>query len=257
MGVELLIKEDLEVVGTELEIFALCSHVEVLQNLTSVGSYREVYHLHGKEGAFVSGIIFKNFGANSVDPAEYEEMPVMLHGTVSQYKDVRQVIIKSITPIGDRVDKNDLLAEMADTKILDELNEIIWGKKSMHAFSFDHLKPALGLEDATAGTYTERLLKILQMGVAHYPDIIQEYINNISLLSNFYLKKEGTLDNRLDMLKLKDDTLTRALLFGYKDYPEYEEFIKLHHLIMKPRGCVLEILDYNFNTHTGGGSSIQ
>lgn len=254
MSADLLMKEDIEF-GKRIKIIALCSEVEVLQNLSTTGSYREVYHLHGRSGAFISGIIFKNFGANQVEVEAFTDAPVLVEGIVGEYRGVKQIRIESITPLSDTLDKNDLLAEMVDTEMVSSVNDIIWAH-SMYSFSFEHLRPAIGLEESTAGTFIERLLKFLQMGVAHYLELTREYIDNISLLTDYFFKSEGNLMDRLDLIQVKDSHLLRALLFSPKEYPEYEEFVKLHHLIMKPRGCVLEILDNNFGYNSTGGSDI-
>lgn len=254
MSADLLMKEDIEF-GKRIKIIALCSEVEVLQNLSTTGSYREVYHLHGRSGAFISGIIFKNFGANQVEVEAFTDAPVLVEGIVGEYRGVKQIRIESITPLSDTLDKNDLLAEMVDTEMVSSVNDIIWAH-SMYSFSFEHLRPAIGLEESTAGTFIERLLKFLQMGVAHYLELTREYIDNISLLTDYFFKSEGNLMDRLDLIQIKDSNLLRALLFSPKEYPEYEEFVKLHHLIMKPRGCVLEILDNNFGYNSTGGSDI-
>ena len=248
MSADLLVKEDIQV-GNRVEVIALCSKVDVIQNVSTPGSYREIYHLSGKEGAYVSGIIFKNFGASLVNEEMFTDVPVLVKGTIGEYRDAKQIHIESITSLVEVLDKNDLLAQMVDLEMVDEVNDIMWNNGSIFGLSGDHLKPAIGLEEAGAGTYVSRLKTFLQLALIVDEEKTKEYVEASSLLSMYYITKEGSLDNKLDLLKHLDSPLLRALLFSYKDYPEYEEFVKLHHLIMKPRGCVLEILD---TIHVGG-----
>lgn len=246
MANELLNKLDI-VFGERVEVIALCSKVEIKQNLSSVGSYREIYHLNGKEGAFVSGVLFKNNSASAVDVDLFKGAPVLVIGTVGEYRDVLQVHIESVRLLTDVIDRNDLLLEMVDYSIVDSVNDIMFDYKSMYNLSINHLGSPLGLTEAGAGDYPKRLLKLLQMTKDQYPEIIDTYIENISLLTNYYLNTEGTLQDRFEVIGQSNIPLIQALLFSCKEYPEYEEFVKLHHLIMKPRGCVLEILDSIFN----------
>lgn len=248
MNADLLIKEDI-VFGERVEIIALCSKVEVKQNLSTTGSYREIYYLHGKEGAFVSAILFKMNSIDRVDVEAFTDAPVLVAGTIGEYRGVNQIHIESITPLTHMLDKNDLLAEMVDTTILDEINELLFERNSMYNLSFKHLRPGIGLEDSTAGTFAIRLLKFLQIGRIHYPEHIDQYIASISLLTPYYLETEGTLRDRFEVVSATESDLIKALLFIPREYPEYEEFIKLHHLIMKPRGCVLEISDSVFSNN--------
>lgn len=255
MAADLLIKEDI-VFGDRVELIALCSKVEVKQNLSTTGSYREIYYLHGKDGAFVSAILFKLNSVDKVDMEAFTDAPIMVTGTIGEYRGVNQIHIESISPITHMLDKNDLLAEMVDTTILDTINEILFERNSMYNLSFQHLKPAQGLEESTAGTFALRLRKLLEIGRIHYSTIIDEYIGVISLLSPYYLETEGTLRDRFEIIRATESDLVKALLFVPKEYPEYEEFVKLHHLIMKPRGCVLEILDSAFTTNSNSGGDI-
>jgi len=255
MSADLLVKDDI-VFGNRIEVIALCSKVEVMQNVSSAGSYREIYHLSGKDGAFVSGIIFKNFGATKVDEELFTDCPVLVKGTIGEYRDAKQIHIESISPLKEVLDKDDLLAEMVDSRLIDEVNDILWSHESLFGISLAHLKPAIGLEEAGSGTYAVRLKKFLQAGLIIDAQLTAEYIDAISLLSNYYLNTENTLTSRLDLLKHLDTPLIRALLFGCGDCPEYEEFVKLHHLIMKPRGCALEILDTAYTIRFGDRSDI-
>lgn len=247
MNADLLIKEDI-VFGDRVEVIALCSKVEVKQNLSTTGSYREVYYLHGKEGAFVSAILFKMNSVDKVDIEKFTDAPVLVVGTIGEYRGVEQIHIESIRPLTDVLDRNDLLAQMVDTQILDSVNDILFEQESMYNLTFAHLGPADGLEEATAGTFALRLLKFLQIGRVHYPEFTKEYISNIGLLADYFLTTEGNLDDRFNVLESAENNrvLLRGLLFVQKEYPEYEEFIKLHHLIMKPLGCTVEILDSVF-----------
>lgn len=245
---DLLIKEDI-VLGNRVEVIALCSKVEVKQNLTAVGSFREIYHLSGKEGSFVSGIIFKNNNAERVDVELFEDAPVLVKGVIGEYNDMLQIHIESIGPLTQHIDKNDLLAEMVDTRVLDDLNDILWSLKSMYTLSYQHLKPSKGLDDVGAGTMAFRLLKFLQIGLVHYPEKVAEYASCISILIDLYMNTVFTLDDRFSAVKTNDTPMMRVLL-GFADYPEYEEFVKLHHLIMKPKGWSIEILGDNTNNYS-------
>lgn len=256
MGADLLIKEDI-VFGNRVEVIALCSKVEVKQNFSTTGSYREVYYLNGKDGAYISGIIFKMVGADAVDVEVFTDTPVLVKGTVGEYRGVHQILIESVTPLTDVLDKNDLLAEMVDTSILDTINDILYAHQCMYPLSFKHLRPAIGLEESTAGTFALRMLKFLQIGMVHYPEQTREYIDNFSLLAEYFLDTEGTLMDRITLVKAADSAVVQAVLFNAVDQPEYEEFTKLHHLIMKPRGCVLEIMDHVFGNHSSGGGDIH
>ena len=248
MGVDLLQKEHIEF-GKRVEVIALCSKVEVKQNLSSVGSYREIYSLNGKEGTFISGIIFKVSGSSQVDVDKFTDEPVLVVGTIGEYRDALQIHIESITPIGLKLDKNDLLAEMVDTKLLDELNDTVWNLGSSYTHTFNHLRPALGLVDVGAGTYIERLYRFILMANISYPDLVKEYIQNISLLTSFYTECEGTLSERVNMCTISKSTLLMNVLFNDTTTPEHEDFVKLHNLIMKPRGYALEILDCSRSTN--------
>lgn len=252
---ELLTGNDLTV-GQRVEAFAYCSHVEVLQNVTSVGSYREVYHLHGMQSAYLPALIFKQGITPPVDTEMYKDEPVMVKGVISEYKGVLQITIESITAIGNKVDVNDLLASMVDTRLVDEVNDFLFANKSLTHLSQRYLKPALGIEGSLAGTLVLRIQRFLEISTKVYPELASEYMDKLSVLAQYYLTTEGNIDDRLTMLVSNDSKLLRALLFGTKDYPEYEEFVKLHHLLMKPRGYRLEILDSAFDINSNSNSDI-
>lgn len=255
MSADLLRKEDI-VFGNKLEVIALCSRVEVKQNFSTTGSYREIYYLHGYDGAFISGIIFKLHSAPMVEEEVFTDVPVLVKGTVGNYREVDQIHIESISPLTDVLDRDDLLAEMVDTSIIDSVNDILYDHQSMYNLTFKHLQPALGLEEATAGSFALRLYKLLKIGVWHYPEETKEYIKSIALLAEYFLGTECTLNDRFELLHAADKDLMKALFFSTKDYPEYEEFVKLHHLIMKPRGVAIEIVD-NIFTSNNNNSGIR
>lgn len=238
--------------GEKVEVIGLCSKVEIKQNLSTTGSYREVYHIAGKDGAFITGIIFKENSLQRVEPLDFEDQPIYVTGTIGEYRDVLQIHIESITPLGDKLDKDDLLAEMASTEILDEINDILYEQGSHYQFSLRHLKPAKGLVDTGAGTMAERILRLLQVGVRMYPEQTSQFVSAISGLTELYLATEATLEDKINYVSKQNTNLTRALLFNDKECPELEEFVKLHHLIMKPRGYVLEILDTNHFGYCNG-----
>lgn len=233
-------------IGDRIEAIAYCSNVEVLQNLTAVGSFREIYHLHGMTSSYMPAILFKQGLAKPVDKEAFRDEPVMVTGTVSEYKGVLQIHIESITPVGKQVDVNDLLSNMVDTRLIDEVNDLLFSIKSLTHLGSRFLKPAMGLDGSLAGTLALRLHRFISIGLQHFNEETLEYVENLSLLAEFYLDKEGTMDERLDFLKHTDSRLIRAILFGVKSYPEYDEFVKLHYLLMKPKGYEINIVEVDY-----------
>lgn len=237
-------------IGDRVTLLAICSRVEILQNLTQVGSHREIYHLHGKQNAYLPGLIFKQGTRPLVDPSAYKDEPVLVEGTISEYQGVTQIHIETIVPVGDKVDKNDLLAEISDLRLVDAINDHFFQLKSLIMFNASHLKPASGLIDSNAGTYLERLNLILVLSRVMYPHLVEEYVENISLTSDFYLNSEGSLDDRLETISLTDSKLVRALIFKNDEYPEYTEFVNFHHMIMKPVGVTVQVSNNYFSSTT-------
>lgn len=250
MSADLFKKEDI-FLGNKVELIALCSKIEVFQNVSTAGSYREIYHLAGKDGAYITAIIFKSLGASRADLETFEDQPVLVKGVIGEYREALQIYIESITPLKGVLDRNDLLGEMVDQVLINDLNDLLFEAGSMFALNSAHLKPAKGLEEAGAGTVAIRLHEFLRTGLILHEDMTREYIQSVSLISHYYLNTENTLDDRINLIKQLDTPLIRALLFGYKDLPQYADFVKLHHLIMKPRGCVLEILDTTYTNSFG------
>ena len=252
MNADILMAEDIEF-GKKVKVIALCSNVEIIQNFSTTNSFREVYTLNGKEGAYIEGIIFKMNGAEPVDKELFIDQPVLVEGTIGEYRDAKQIVITSIGPLGHMLDKTDLLANMVDTRILDQLNEMFYKTDTLYSANYSMLEVPIGLRDAGAGTYATRLLKLLTISFLNYPEEFKEYVANISLLTNYYMRTDiENLDEKLALVHATNSTMVKALLFGAASYPEYDEFIKIHHLIMKPRGYTVEILDiHNIGTNHG------
>lgn len=246
MSADLFKKEDIYL-GNQVELIALCSKIEVFQNVSTAGSYREIYHLAGKDGAYITAIMFKSLNASRADLDTFEDQPVLVKGTIGEYRDALQIYIESISPLKGVLDRNNLLGEMVDQTLINDLNDLLYEKDSMFSLNASHLKPSKGLEEAGAGTLAIRLHDFLRTGLILHPEQTEEYIKSVSLLAHYYLSTENTLDDRINLIKQYDTPLIRALIFGYKDLPEYADFVKLHHLIMKPRGCSIEILDINYS----------
>lgn len=242
--------------GSEVSLIALCSRVERKQNLGTAGSYREEYYLNGKNGAVIKAVRFKNNFVATVNPDEWKEVPVVVTGAVGEYRDVLNIVITSIANVKDTLDLDDLKHELMDSTILSQLNDFLYEQGSNKILSQDFLMPATGIEDGGFGVLVERLYKALRASEVLFPEILKEYVKHLHALVHMYRYTENTLDERITEDTLKHRFL-RALTMNPQEYPEYLDFVKMHHLIMKPRGCDIEIFDRSFSTTSRGRSDTE
>jgi hypothetical protein len=242
--------------GKEVSLIALCSNVDRKQNLGTAGSYREEYHINGKNGAVIKAVRFKNNFTLTVNPEEWKEVPVFIQGTIGEYRDVLNIVITSITNLKDTLDLDDLKHELMDPAILSELNDFLYGQGTTKILSQDFLMPATGIEGGGCGVLVERLYKVLRTSEVLFPEILKEYVKHLHAVVHIYRYTENKLDERITEDTLKHRFL-RAITMNPQEYPEYLDFVKMHHLIMKPRGCDIEIFDRSFNTTSRNRSDTE
>lgn len=242
--------------GNEVSLIALCSRVERKFNLRTTGGYREIYYINGKQGALITGIRFKNNFDATVDPEEWLNVPVLVKGVVGEHQDVLNIVISSIVNLADIMDVNDLKHELFDGTILAELNEFLYQHGSRKILSADFLMPALGIDGGGCGVLVERLYKVLRASEVLFPEILKEYIEHFHALVHIYRYTENKLDERVTENTLQHRFL-RALALNPQEYPEYLDFVKMHHIIVKPRGCAVEIFDNSLNPSRGYSSDIE
>lgn len=242
--------------GKEVSLIALCSHVDRKLNLSTTGSYREIYRLNGKNGALIDAVLFKNNFTATVNPEDWKEVPILVNGMIGEHQGVLNIVITAITNLKDTVDVNDLMGELMDTTVWSELNEFLYEQGISKILSQDFLKPANGIEDGAVGILVQRLYKVLRASEVLFPEILKEYVKHLHTLVHIYRYTENRLDERVTEDTLKHRFL-RAMTMNPQEYPEYLDFVKMHHLIMKPRGCDIEILDRSFNTTSRSRSDTE
>lgn len=252
---ELLNKRDITLYNT-VEVIAFCSNAKVKVNLSTTNSYREEFTLNGVSGAYIKGIIFKNGSPKEGEIDSYADIPVMVKGTVNEYRGEMQLVIETITTLGNTVDTTDVLNNMVDTTQLSRLNDLIVRSGSFLNLDEKALYPAKGLEKCGAGTLVERLITLLEAINLMFPDRIDEYTEIMYSIMKHY--QEGTnMNSILDTLKHRDTPMLRALLMNDTASEDYKDFVVIHHTIMKPRGVIIEVYGDGNNVSGNRGTGIH
>ena len=224
------------VVGDSIQVIAYCSKVEVISNMTQVGTFREVYHLNGEFSSYMDGIIFRQRGEALVDPDMFNRMPVLVSGTVGMYKNALQLNISEIRSLINDIEVSELLATIGNQELINQLSDIVYQGGSMYSFTADIFVSAEGMIDKGIAEMPTRLYKFLDIAQRHYPDEFKLYVDNLAVIIDYIANKEGTTADKIDTLVHSNSPFMVELLFREGEFPEYKEVADLHHLIMKLKG---------------------
>lgn len=246
MNTEVFNKSHIEV-GKQVSLIAICSRVDIVANVKTTGGYREIFTINGKDGCVMEAVQFKNKYEKLVLKGDWENDPILVEGLVSEYNGNINLVISKIANARENLSLEDLKAEMVDTTILSNLNEELYQLGSSKPLSSDYLLPSKGIEEGGFGILIERMNTFIGMAKLLSRDLAEEYAANVNRIAYIYHKTDCSLEERFasDLIKGK---MMRAFMLNPLDYPEYYQFVKLHHLIVRPRGVRVEIFDDYLST---------
>lgn len=224
------------VVGDSITVIAYCSKVEVISNVTQVGTFREIYHLNGVHSSYMNGIIFRQRGEKPVDPELFTRVPVLVSGTVGMYKNALQLNIAELRSINDDIDGMELLVSIGNQELINKLTDLVYEGGSMYTFNSDIFVSAEGMLEQGIAEMPTRLSRFLTILRDHYPEEFKLYVDNLPILIDYISNKEGTTSDKVQTLVHANTPFMVEMLFREGEFPEYKEVADLHHLIMKLKG---------------------